>query len=282
MTVDPHWLDDALRRALAEDVGAGDHTTLATIPAGQHGQARALVKAEGVIAGVQVAEALFRILQADIAFEVHKTDGERVHPGDVAFAVSGDVHTLLQGERVMLNLVQRMSGIATATRQLADRLEGTGCQILDTRKTVPLLRPLDKWAVRIGGGTNHRIGLYDMILIKDNHTDAAGGVRQALEAAARYLRDKGLSLPVVVETRTLDEVRQACETGGMTRILLDNMNTDQLRAAVELIAGRFPTEASGNIGPHNVRQIAETGVNFVSLGGLTHSVKALDVSFKIV
>lgn len=282
MNVDPHWLDDALRRALAEDVGEGDHTTLATIPAGMQGQARALVKAEGVIAGVAVAKTLFRILQADVQFDIFKTDGERVHPGDISFAVAGKVHTLLKGERVMLNLVQRMSGIATATRQLADRLEGTDCQILDTRKTVPLLRPLDKWAVRIGGGTNHRIGLYDMILIKDNHIDAAGGVRQALEAAASYLLDKGLSLPVVVETRTLDEVRDACETGGMTRILLDNMNTDQLRAAVELIAGRFPTEASGNIGPHNIRQVAETGVNYVSLGGLTHSVKALDVSFKIV
>jgi nicotinate-nucleotide pyrophosphorylase (carboxylating) len=281
MNIDSNWLETTLKNALAEDIGVGDHSTLATVPANFHSRGRALVKGDGVLAGVMVAEQVFRLFGPQITFEALKTDGQRVRAGDVVFFVTGSAHALLAGERVMLNFLQRLSGIATATRRLVDALAGTSCRVLDTRKTVPLLRPLDKWAVALGGGVNHRMGLYDQILIKDNHIDAAGGVAAALRSAAEYQRRNGLKLTVVVETRNLAEVEVACETGLLDRILLDNMNLQTIRQAVDIVNGRYPTEASGNIGLHNVRQIADTGVDFVSVGYLTHSVQALDISFKI-
>lgn len=281
MQIDRNWLESTLRQALDEDIGAGDHTSLATVKQNQRGRGRALIKSDGVLAGVAVAEQVFRLIESNVVFDALKADGQRIYADQVAFHVTGSVRALLAGERLMLNLMQRLSGIATATRQIVDELAGTQCQVLDTRKTVPLLRPLDKWAVAMGGGVNHRMGLYDMILIKDNHIDAAGGVAAALMAVAAYQNRVGLCLPVVVETRNLAEVEAACMTGHLNRILLDNMSISQLDQAVKLIAGRYPTEASGNIGLHNVREIAETGVNFVSVGYLTHSVKALDISFKI-
>jgi len=274
-------LHNTLRRALAEDIGAGDHTTLATLPDNRKAQARALIKADGVLAGVFVAEQVLRLLEPRITFDVLINDGSRVQKGDIAFIVSGSVHTLLSGERLMLNLLQRMSGIATATRKVVDAIGNLPCKVLDTRKTVPLLRAFDKQAVVLGGGVNHRFGLYDMILIKDNHVDAAGGIRQALLATDKYQQEHKLFLPVEIETRNLDEVQQVLDTGSVTRILLDNMKPDMLRQAVHLVGGRYDTEASGNIGLHNAREIAETGVDFLSMGALTHSVEALDISFKI-
>ncbi|GAB4407391.1 MAG: carboxylating nicotinate-nucleotide diphosphorylase [Bacteroidia bacterium] len=271
-----------IRAALDEDLGSGDHTTRSTIPTGLHAQAHCRIKDQGVLAGVALAAQVFAAVDPGLHMDVHLPDGSRVTPGDIAFTVIGDPRSILSAERVVLNFMQRMSGIATLTRQVVDRLEGLPCRLLDTRKTSPLLRLVERWAVHIGGGTNHRYGLYDMVMIKDNHIDYAGSISAAVLACRRYLAAEGLALRIEVETRTLDEVQEALDTGSVDRIMLDNMPLDMLRAAVTRIAGRCETEASGGITLDTVRAIAETGVDFVSMGALTHSARSLDISLKAV
>lgn len=271
-----------IRDALQEDVGTGDHSTLATVPAGKTVSARCLIKGDGVLAGVAAARRVVEIVDNSLLFEQHLPDGRIVRHGDVAFHLHGDPRSILQAERVLLNIMQRMSGIATLTRQVVDLIADTGCRVLDTRKTTPLFRHFEKWAVRIGGGTNHRFGLYDMIMIKDNHIDYAGSITAALKACHNYLTLHGLSLPVEIETRTLAEVREVLAVDVATRIMLDNMSLTEMREAVQLIDGRTETEASGGITLETVRAAAETGVDFVSMGALTHSVKSLDISLKAV
>jgi nicotinate-nucleotide pyrophosphorylase (carboxylating) len=279
-------LDRFIDAALAEDLGGlngGDHTSLACIPADATSRARSLVKSEGVLAGVHFAEQVFKKVDASAKMDILLQDGAVVEPGLIAFYVHGRTQALLVAERLVLNVMQHMSGIATATQKVVKLLEGTGCQVLDTRKTTPLNRTLEKWAVRIGGGVNHRYGLFDQILVKDNHIDAAGGVSLALSRVKEYLEKNGLAnMPVIVECRTLEEVEQALASHVATRILLDNMDLRLLREATHLVAGRLPTEASGGVRAETVRAIAETGVTYVSIGALTHTVSPLDISLKIL
>lgn len=272
---------DFLHRALAEDVGPGDHTTLATVAENITGRAVCKVKADGVLAGVAFAELLYANVGQGATMEAALPDGSRVAAGEVAFRVAGSMQALLTTERLMLNVLQRMSGIATVTRQVVDAIEGTGCRVLDTRKTTPLFRPFQKWAVLLGGGTNHRYGLFDMVMIKDNHIDAAGGVGAAIASAKKYLATNELALPIEVETRNLNEVQAALQAGGVARILLDNFTPEEIRAAVKIIEGRVETEASGGITLENARAYAETGVDYISMGALTHSAPSLDISLKI-
>lgn len=274
--------DRIIEGAFREDLGEGDHTTLALIAADRQSRARCLIKEDGILAGVALAEKVFHKLDSSVKLEVLKQDGDPVQQGEVAFYVEGNTRALLSGERLMLNLMQRMSGIATYTRRLVQELEGLDCKLLDTRKTTPLIRHFEKWAVKIGGAENHRFGLYDMVMIKDNHHDLAGGIRAAVEAVHAYLAAEGVKVPIEVETRNLEEVQEAIDVGGIQRIMLDNMEVEEMRAAVALIDGRFEVEASGNIGLHNLREKAATGVDFVSMGALTHSVKSLDISLKSV
>lgn len=276
----PVGTEDLIERALREDLGDGDHTSLSTIPAEAHGGARLLVKGTGVLAGVELAEAICRRLDPGLRMRVLIQDGAQVAPGDVAFTLMGSSRSILTVERTVLNFMQRMSGIATLTRRFVNALEGTGCQVLDTRKTTPTLRAIEKWAVRIGGGRNHRHGLYDMIMIKDNHADLAGGIPGAVRAAREYLAARGLDLPIEVEARDLLEVEQVLATGGVQRIMLDNFGADDLRRAVERIGGRMETEASGGITLDNARQYALCGVDFISVGALTHSAGSMDLSLK--
>lgn len=273
---------ELLASVAREDLGDGDHTTLATIPAHSHSTAVCRIKQAGVLAGVALAQHLFTKVDSSIKFSGQLRDGARVEPGDVAFEVAGATRTILSWERTVLNVMQRMSGVATLTRQVVDALAGTDCRVLDTRKTTPGFRHFEKWGVSIGGGTNHRYGLFDQILIKDNHIDACGGIIPALEAAQQYCQQTNRQLDIEIETRTPDEVRQAVETGIPFRILLDNMPLGMMRECVELIGGRAQTEASGNITRQNARQVAETGVDFLSMGALTHSYTSLDISLKIV
>ncbi len=267
-------------QAIREDAGDGDHTSLACIPEGQQSRARLLVKEPGIIAGMEVARKVFERIDPSLKIELLKYDGDLVSPGDVAFFVSGSAHSILLAERLVLNLMQRMSGIATLSRQIADQLEGLHTRILDTRKTTPLLRPLEKEAVRIGGGHNHRFGLFDMILIKDNHVDYAGGIPQALQAARNYLQRTGRKLDIEIETRNLIELQEVLAEEGVRRVMLDNFSIPDLYEAVKLVNGRIETEASGGITPLNVRDYALSGVDFISMGCLTHSVKSLDLSLK--
>jgi nicotinate-nucleotide pyrophosphorylase (carboxylating) len=269
-----------VQQALTEDIGMGDHTALATVPASAHGSARLLVKQDGVLAGVELAEAICAHYDPALKLRVLIHDGAAVKKGDVAFTLSGPARSILTAERTVLNFMQRMSGIATLTHRFVEALEGTGCKVLDTRKTTPTLRAIEKWAVRIGGGTNHRFGLYDMVMIKDNHSDLSGGIPKAIEAAKRYLSDNALKLPIEVETRNLDEVRQALSITGVHRIMLDNFSLDDLRTAVKFINGAVPTEASGGITLQNARQYADCGVDYISVGALTHSAGSLDLSLK--
>ena len=272
-------IDDLLDLAFAEDLGDGDHTTLSTIPAEARGRQHLLVKEEGILAGVEIARKVFNRFDPDLKMTVMIEDGAHVKPGDIAFVVEGSVRSLLITERTMLNIMQRMSGIATMTATYQKRLEGLKTRVLDTRKTTPGMRLLEKEAVLIGGGANHRIGLYDMILIKDNHVDFAGGIPQAVARAKAYLKEKGKDLKIEVETRNLDEIRQALEAGA-DRIMLDNFTPEATREAVKLIDGRAETESSGGITLDTIRAYGEAGVDFVSVGALTHSVKGLDMSFK--
>lgn len=269
-----------ISEALIEDIGNGDHTSLATIPENQQGKAQLLIKEDGVLAGVEVAQAIFNQVDASLKVEVLFADGSVVKVGDCALKVSGSARSILMAERLVLNVMQRMSGIATQTHRIVQLLEGTGTKVLDTRKTTPGMRFLEKKAVKIGGGVNHRFGLYDMILIKDNHVDYAGGITQAILAARAYLTKKQLTIPVEIEVRNLSELAQVIETGQVDRILLDNFDFDTLKKAVALVGGRYITEASGGITETNVRQYAECGVDYISVGALTHSVKSLDMSLK--
>jgi nicotinate-nucleotide pyrophosphorylase (carboxylating) len=276
----PTGTDTLIDRAFAEDVGEGDHTSLSTIPAEARGAAHLLIKANGVLAGVELAEAICARMDKNLNLRVLIHDGARVAPGDTAFTLSGPSRSILLVERVLLNFMQRMSGIATLTRAFTDAVAGTKCRILDTRKTTPGMRAIEKWAVRIGGGMNHRFGLFDMMMIKDNHVDFAGGISQAITRALDYQREHGMSIPIEVETRNLSDVREVLKVGGIQRIMLDNYSTADLRKAVQLIAGKFETEASGGITLETVRSYAECGVDFISLGALTHSAVSLDMSLK--
>ncbi|HEY0670377.1 MAG TPA: carboxylating nicotinate-nucleotide diphosphorylase [Sphingobacteriaceae bacterium] len=282
MELNKIFLDNFIRQALAEDVGSGDHTSLATIPMGTLGKAQLIIKDDGIIAGVEVAKAIFNAVDSDLSVEVLIEDGTEVQYGDIGMYVEGSVHSILLAERLVLNTMQRMSGIATVTNHIKKKLAGTGTQVLDTRKTTPGLRYLEKLAVTIGGGVNHRFGLYDMILIKDNHIDYAGGVTKALDATMKYLKDKNLSIPVEIEIRNLDELTQVLDYDCIDRILLDNFEFDRLKEAVALINGKFITEASGGITDENALQYAECGVDYISMGALTHSVKSLDISLKAI
>ncbi|MBK6368381.1 MAG: carboxylating nicotinate-nucleotide diphosphorylase [Flavobacteriales bacterium] len=280
MTVLPPGSEELIARAFSEDIGDGDHTSLSTIPADAKGAARLLVKADGVLAGVEMAQAVTAYFDPAITLRIYLEDGAAVKEGDIAFNLMGPTRSILQVERILLNFMQRMSGISTLTHRFVDAVEGTGCRVLDTRKTTPGLRAIEKWAVRLGGGHNHRMGLYDMIMIKDNHHDFAGGIPKAIQAARAYLASTGKDLPIEVETRDLDEVEQVLATGGVQRIMLDNFTPKLMRQAVERIDRRYETEASGGITLATARSFAETGVDFISVGALTHSVPSLDLSLK--
>lgn len=272
--------DKLLELAFAEDIGDGDHTTLCCIPEDAMGKSKLLVKEEGILAGVDMARKVFNKFDPTMTMQVFINDGAHVKPGDVAFVTSGRVRSLLQTERIMLNIMQRMSGIATMTHRYVERLEGTHTHVLDTRKTTPGMRILEKQAVKIGGGMNHRIGLFDMILLKDNHIDFAGGIHNAISRCHEYLKQKSLDLKIEIEVRNFDELKQVLECGGVDRIMLDNFTVPDTKKAVELIGGRFETESSGGITIDTIRDYALQGVDFVSVGALTHSVKGLDMSFK--
>jgi nicotinate-nucleotide pyrophosphorylase (carboxylating) len=277
-------IDEIITRALREDIGEGDHTSLSTIPASAVGKARLLVKEDGILAGVDIARKVFYHTDDRILFDEYIHDGDRIRNGEIAFEVSGPSISLLTAERTALNFMQRMSGIATQTRLLVDAIEGYPTKILDTRKTTPLLREFEKMAVRLGGGFNHRFGLFDMILIKDNHVDFAGGIAKAITAAHEYMQHKGLQLNIEIETRNLDEVNQVIEHGGVNRIMLDNFSFEMLRQAVLIIKANsnFETEASGGITLKTIRQYADCGVDFISVGSLTHHINSLDLSLKAV
>ena len=273
-------VDDFIRRALAEDVGDGDHTTLSTIPAEAMGKARLLVKQEGILAGVEVARKVFTQVDRELTFAPMLNDGAIIQPGDVAFYIEGPSRSITIGERLALNFMQRMSGIATKTHRIQSLIADTKCKLLDTRKTTPGFRYFEKEAVRMGGGVNHRFGLYDMILVKDNHVDFAGGVTQALSQVKNYLELTGKKLRVEVEARNMDEVKQIVESGIAFRVLLDNMTPAQIADAVQWIDGRVQTEASGGITEVNIREYALAGVDYVSMGALTHQIQSLDLSLK--
>ncbi len=274
-------IDDLLNLAFAEDVGDGDHTTLSTIPADAMGKQRLIIKEEGIVSGVEIAKKVFAKFDPSLKVTVMIPDGTHVKPGDVVFEVEGPVRSLLQTERTMLNIMQRMSGVATMTAKYQDRLKGLKTKVLDTRKTTPGMRMLEKEAVKTGGGKNHRIGLFDMILIKDNHVDFAGGIPQAVKAAKDYVAKLGRDLKIEVEVRNTDEILQALEAG-VDRIMLDNFTPERTREAVKLINGRTEIESSGGITLDTLRDYAECGVDYISVGALTHSVKGLDMSFKAV
>jgi len=266
----------------AEDIGDGDHTTLSCIPATAIGKSQLIIKEPGVLAGVDVAREIFRAFDSELVMTTFIHDGADVKPGDVAFIVEGKVQSLLQTERLMLNIMQRMSGVATRTREYVKALEGTKTRVLDTRKTTPGLRLLEKEAVKIGGGVNHRIGLYDMILLKDNHVDFAGGIDKAIFRAKEYLKENGKKLKIEIEVRNFDELAQVLAVGGVDRIMLDNFSPENTRKAVEIIAGKYETESSGGITFDMLKAYADCGVDFISVGALTHSIKSLDMSFKAV
>jgi nicotinate-nucleotide pyrophosphorylase (carboxylating) len=280
--LDKELIDKFITNSLIEDVGDGDHTSLATIPEGTKGKAKLLIKDNGVLAGVDLAKEIFHIVDPKLKLNIFLKDGAEIKLKDIALEVEGSVHSILKAERLVLNCMQRMSGIATQTDRIVDLLKGTNTQVLDTRKTTPGMRYLEKWAVRIGGGINHRFGLYDMILIKDNHVDYSGGIRQAIENTHDYIASHKKKLAIEIEVRNLDELEEVLQTGGVDRILLDNFNFSDLKQAVNIIEGRYITEASGGITIDNVREYANCGVDYISIGALTHSVKCLDMSLKAI
>ena len=273
-------IDELIDLAFAEDIGDGDHTTLCSIPDTAMGKSRLLIKEPGILAGVEIARKIFHRFDPDLKMTVYIEDGTAVKPGDVAFVVEGRVQSLLQTERLMLNVMQRMSGIATMTHRYVKKLEGLHTRILDTRKTTPGMRMLEKEAVKIGGGVNHRIGLFDMILLKDNHVDFAGGIENAISRCHDYLKAKGKDLKIEIEVRNLDELKEVMRVGGVDRIMLDNFSPELTREAVKIVGGKYEIESSGGITFDTIRDYAESGVDFVSVGALTHSVKGLDMSFK--
>lgn len=276
------YIDSLIELSIAEDIGDGDHTSLATISASMRGTMHLLVKQEGIIAGVEIAQRVFKRLDPTVVFDLRIKDGTYVRVGDVAFYVSGSTRTLLQSERIVLNIMQRMSGVATQTALYAKQLEGLKAKVLDTRKTTPGMRALDKMAVKIGGGENHRMGLFDMILLKDNHIDFAGGIEKALNDVRQYLKQSGRDLKIEIEVRSLSDIDEVFAAGGADRIMLDNFSVENTRAAVEKIAGRAEIESSGGITLSTLRSYGQCGVDFVSVGALTHQIKSLDMSLKYV
>jgi nicotinate-nucleotide pyrophosphorylase (carboxylating) len=274
-------IENFIRLALAEDIGEGDHSTLGAVPATKINKANLLVKDTGILAGVAMAQKIFAVIDNTLQVAVYKNDGDSIVKGEIAFTVTGKAQSILMAERLVLNCMQRMSGIATYTNKLCKLIEGTSARLMDTRKTTPNFRLMEKWAVAIGGGMNHRFALYDMVMLKDNHIDMAGGVRAAIEQVKAYLKRTNKLLKIEVETRTLAEVEEVLQVGGIDVIMLDNMSTDQMRQAVKLIGGRYKTEASGGITETTLRAVAECGVDYISVGALTHSVKSLDLSLKV-
>lgn len=274
------FVDELIELAIKEDIGDGDHTSLCCIPATEQGRMRLLCKQEGVIAGIEIARIVLERLDPTMQFEQLLHDGDRVKPGDVAFYVSGGLRSLLQAERILLNIMQRMSGVATQTAFYVKHLEGLHTKVLDTRKTTPGMRVLDKMAVKIGGGENHRMGLFDMILLKDNHIDFAGGIRQAVLGAKKYLEEKGKNIPIECEVRSLEDIDEVFAAGGVDRIMFDNFSPEMTREAVKKVAGRCETESSGGITLETMRSYAECGVDFISVGALTHQIRSLDMSLK--
>ncbi|MBQ6862353.1 MAG: carboxylating nicotinate-nucleotide diphosphorylase [Alistipes sp.] len=274
------FVDELIELAIKEDIGDGDHTSLCCIPAEEQGRMRLLCKQEGILAGVEIAELVLKRLDPEMKFEQVLEDGTAIKPGDVAFYVSGRLRSLLQAERILLNIMQRMSGVATQTAFYVKHLEGLKTKVLDTRKTTPGMRVLDKMAVKLGGGENHRIGLFDMILLKDNHIDFAGGIRQAIEGAKQYLKERGKNLPIECEVRSLEDIDEVFAAGGVDRIMFDNFTPEMTRKAVEKVAGRCETESSGGITLETMRSYAECGVDFISVGALTHQIRSLDLSLK--
>ncbi len=276
------FLDDLIKIAIAEDIGDGDHSSLSCIPATAKGKAQLLIKQKGILAGMEVAKKVFNKIDSSLSFEQFLFNGNEINPGDRAFIVEGKIQSILQAERLVLNIMQRMSGIATTTKMYADKLAGTKAKILDTRKTTPGLRYLEKLAVKIGGGENHRMGLYDMIMLKDNHVDFAGGIEAAITKANEYLENSNKDLKIEIEARNLTEVKAIINFGGVDRIMLDNFNYDDTREAVKLINGRFETESSGGITLDTIREYAECGIDYISVGALTHQIKSLDMSLKAI
>lgn len=275
-------INELIREALSEDIGDGDHTSLSTIPENAVGKARLVAREPGIIAGIEIARMVFREVDPNTVFTALIEDGDEVMPGSEIFRVEGKSRSLLSAERLALNFMQRMSGIATFTSQVVDLVKDTGVKVLDTRKTTPLLRSLEKMAVRAGGGHNHRMGLYDMVMIKDNHVDFAGGVSQAIQAARHYLQQKDINIPIEIEVRDFDELKEVMDTGGVDRIMLDNFTVPDLEKAIKIINKRYETEASGGITLNNIREYALTGVDFISVGALTHQIKSLDMSMKAI
>lgn len=275
-------IDKFIMEALQEDVGDGDHSSLAAIPAESKSKAQLLIKDDGIIAGIALAEKIFNKFDNTLAVNTLIRDGEGVKKGDIGFTVEGSARSILTCERLVLNCMQRMSGIATYTHDMTALIKGTKAKLLDTRKTTPNFRIAEKWAVAIGGGTNHRFGLYDMVMLKDNHIDFAGGIEKAIKATKKYLADTGRNLKIEVETRNLQEVEEVVKTGGIDIIMLDNMIPSVMKDAIKLIDGKYQTEASGGITERNIREVAECEVDFISVGALTHSVKSLDISLKAV
>ena len=273
-------VDEIIELALLEDIGDGDHSSLACVPENAYGKATLFIKDDGILAGVDLAVRIFKKLDPSLTINVSLIDGTPVKNGDIAFTVVGSSRSILATERLVLNFMQRMSGIATQTFKIVSLLEGTNTRLLDTRKTTPCIRYMEKWAVRIGGGENHRFALYDMIMLKDNHIDYAGGIKPAIESTLSYLKETGKKLKVEVEVRNLDELNQVLEVGGVDRIMLDNFTPSELENALKLIPSQYETEASGGITLETIREFAQTGVDFISVGALTHSFKSLDMSLK--
>ncbi len=280
--MDNSYLEAFIKNAFAEDIGDGDHSTLSCIPASEQGKSQLIIKEEGILAGVDVAQTIFKTFDASLEIDVKLQDGAHVKPGDIAFVVSGKTQSLLQTERLVLNVMQRMSGIATRTNVYVKKLDGLKTKVLDTRKTTPGLRVLEKLAVKIGGGENHRMGLFDMVMLKDNHVDFAGGIEKAIKTTKAYLKEKGKDLKIEIEVRSMKELEEVMRVGGVDRIMLDNFDTVTTALAVQRIAGKYETEASGGITLETLRSYAETGVDYISVGALTHSVKSLDMSLKAV
>ena len=275
-------IDEQIKAALAEDVGDGDHSSLSTIPKNATGQAQLLIKEDGILAGIEIAKKVFHLVDSNIVFEKFIDDGSPVKVGDVAFKVSGLSISLLTSERLALNYMQRMSGIATKTNHYVQLLDGLNTKVLDTRKTTPLMRELEKLSVKLGGGENHRFGLYDMIMIKDNHIDFAGGISQAIDATHKYLIEKNKALKIEIEVRDFDELQQVLEHGKVDRIMLDNFTPEEIGKALELIDHKYETEASGGITEKTIRAYAEMGVDYISVGALTHHIRSLDMSLKAI
>jgi nicotinate-nucleotide pyrophosphorylase (carboxylating) len=280
--LNPSKIRAFIKAALKEDVGDGDHSSLGAVPEKAQSKAHLLIKDDGMIAGLEMSKHIFQVVDKELVVEYFKKDGDIVTHGDIGFHVSGKTQSILKAERLVLNCLQRMSGIATYTHRMNTMIKGSKAKLLDTRKTTPNFRIAEKWAVVIGGGVNHRFGLYDMVMLKDNHIDFAGGVRNAIVSTQNYLKKNNLDLKIEVEVRTLDELREVIQVGGVNRVMLDNMLPSDIRLAIRMIGGQFETEASGGITERNIQEMAETGVDYISVGALTHSYKSLDISLKAI